>query len=149
MAAVVALSLVIWVLVRRAIQIDDDEAPSPLERAISGGTLAVVGILTILALYLFGSLLVIVGEALEAPLGSFGFLGTFFATIGEILEVGLGLISTLVAAAVVVTLASRLSYLIRWKWPQTARSAQLSARSPCWWTRSCHDRSGDQLVRSV
>ena len=121
-AAVVALSLVIWVLVRRAVQIDDDEAPSPLERAISGGTLALVGILTILALYLFGSLLVIVGEALEAPLGSFGFLGTFFATIGEILEVGLGLISTLVAAAVVVTLASRLSYLIRWKWPQTARS---------------------------
>ena len=65
----------------------------------------VIGIL--LALYFLSDLAVDLGHRLAEQLGSFDFLGTFFATLGEILRLILRPVSALIAAGVLMSVAGR------------------------------------------
>ncbi|MDJ0924026.1 MAG: ABC transporter permease subunit [Acidimicrobiia bacterium] len=113
----VLLPLAMYYTIRWAIPEHDVEPPSTQTKAARGAALGVVGFAGILFLYLFSELSMDVGGFLGDNLGLFGFLGTFIATMGELLEAILVIISAILGAGVLMNLAGRLGYAMRTRLP--------------------------------
>jgi phosphonate ABC transporter permease subunit PhnE len=78
----------------------------------------VAGLAGLVALLLLSRLLQQAGDAAARVLGPFGFVGGFFAGIGEILEVALTVIAAIAGAGILANLASRVGYAIRSRAPR-------------------------------
>jgi phosphonate ABC transporter permease subunit PhnE len=77
----------------------------------------------LVALYLLAFLSLEVGEWLAARLGFMAFLGSFIATMGELLEFGTVVLAALVGAAVLVIVANRLGHAMRRRLPRPTMQA--------------------------
>ena len=69
-------------------------------------------LLAILSLYLFSAISMRTGDALIAPLGSMGFLGKFVKSLGDILGFSVPLLTALMGAGVLGSVAGRLGQWI-------------------------------------
>ncbi len=103
--------------IRWAIPEHDVEPPTPQVKAVRGAVLGVVAFAGIVVLYLFSELSMDVGGFLADNLGILDFLGTFIATMGELLEAILLVVSAVLGAGVLMNLASRLGYSMRTRLP--------------------------------
>ena len=111
------ISTAMYYTIRWAIPEHDVEPPSTRLKAARGVALGGVSFAGIILLYLFAELSMDVGGFLRDRLGLFSFLGTFIATMGELLEVILVVLSALLGAGVLMNLASRLGYAMRTRLP--------------------------------
>ena len=105
-------------LARAGLPVEETEIPTRADKVRRGVFLVLAGALGLVGLLLVSRLLQLLGNGIAPVLGLFGFLGTFFADIGEILDVALSLIAALAAAGVFANLASRLGYGIRSRTPR-------------------------------
>lgn len=112
-AGLVVAASVTGLLVRAGIAADDTTVPSRSERLRRGGLLVLAGATGLVSLLLFSRLLQQVGAALAPALGPFGFIGTFFADIGEILDVAIAVIAALATAGLFANVAGRIGYAVR------------------------------------
>lgn len=111
-ALVVALA-VAGALVRMTVVPTEAEIPSPAERIRRGVGLVAAGVAGLIGLLILSRLFQVAGTGLADVLGPFGFIGAFFSSIGEILDVALTVIAALATAGVASHLASKLGYSIR------------------------------------
>lgn len=114
----VASIAVIWLLLRAAVPTVETEVPSRSEKVRRRALLAIAGVIGLSALLLLATLLQDIGGVLIATLGWFGFLGSFFSALGEIFEVGFGVIAALAVAGAFANLASKLGYALRKRAPR-------------------------------
>ncbi|MDJ0497113.1 MAG: ABC transporter permease subunit [Acidimicrobiia bacterium] len=113
----VVIPAAMYYTVKWAIPEHDVEPPSTQTKAARGIALGGVGFAGIVFLYLFSELSMDVGGFLGDNLGLFSFLGTFIATMGELLEAILVVISAVLGAGVLMNLAGRLGYAMRTRLP--------------------------------
>jgi phosphonate ABC transporter permease subunit PhnE len=116
-AALVFIPLAIRYALRWAIPEDEIDPPPPATRAARFGVLLLVAIASILWLIVLSQFLIGTGDALAVNLGVLAFIGRFVETLGEILDVIVGLLSALIGAGVLALLAGRLGYLLRSRLP--------------------------------
>lgn len=102
-----------WFLIRRAVPPVEDEPPSRMDRTQRGALMLLAGVVGLVAILLLSLLFQQLGAAMISNLGAFGFLGAFFTSVGEILDVALIVIAALGTAGVFAHLASKLGYAIR------------------------------------
>ncbi|MGH8928005.1 MAG: hypothetical protein ACRDWH_06620, partial [Acidimicrobiia bacterium] len=117
-SALALMSLVIipplgWRLARIALPAEETTRPTPRQRAGRALLLIVVVIAGIVSLYLAADLLQVAGNWLRARLGVFDFVGSFFATTGELLAFGLVILAAVFGAGALVMLSNRIGHAIR------------------------------------
>ncbi|NNF11273.1 MAG: ABC transporter permease subunit [Acidimicrobiia bacterium] len=104
----------------------EEEPPTSQERLSRGAVTAVVAVAGILLLYLVADLLGSFGDWLDDNGGPFGFIGSFLSSNGDILEAIIAVITALVTAGTLMSLAGRLGSWIRARVPRpTVRLATL------------------------
>lgn len=84
------------------------EPPTPSERSIRAVVISIASVGGIVVLFLLASLMVTVGDWLEPRLSAFEFLGSFVASLGDILNAIITLITALATAGVLMNLAGKL-----------------------------------------
>jgi phosphonate ABC transporter permease subunit PhnE len=84
-----------------------------MDRTQRGALMLLAGVVGLVAILLLSLLFQQLGAAMISNLGAFGFLGAFFTSVGEILDVALIVIAALGTAGVFAHLASKLGYAIR------------------------------------
>jgi phosphonate ABC transporter permease subunit PhnE len=109
---------VAWFLVRRAVPPVEDEIPTRIDRTRRGALLLLAGVVGLIGILLLSLLFQELGAAMISNLGVFGFIGSFFTSVGEILDVALIVIAALGTAGVFAHLASKLGYAIRSRAPR-------------------------------
>lgn len=112
--------LAVWGIVRWAVPPEEATVPSTSTKFLRFIALLAAALLTLLFLFTLSSLLLSVGQALEKPLGVFGFLGTFIAGIGDIIGLLIVFASAVTVAAVLVSGASSIGQLIVERLPVAA-----------------------------
>jgi phosphonate ABC transporter permease subunit PhnE len=122
-AILVVTALIVWRLVRFALPGEETARPPVAVRTIRVLALATAAVGTLVALYLLAFLSLEVGEWLAARLGFMAFLGSFIATMGELLEFGTVVLAALVGAAVLVIVANRLGHAMRRRLPRPTMQA--------------------------
>ncbi|MGQ0848872.1 MAG: ABC transporter permease subunit [Actinomycetota bacterium] len=100
-------------LVRRSLPPDETVRPNVATRLTRAGLLVIAGLGGILVLYLAADLLQIGGTWSSDILGVFGFLGSFFATVGELLEFGIVVITAIFGSGLLVVVANRAGHALR------------------------------------
>lgn len=108
---------VAWFLVRAAVPPVEEGIPTRLDRLKRGVLLIIAGVVGLIGLLFLSRLFQEAGTAMISALGPFGFIGSFFRAIGEILDVALTVIAALATAGVFANLASKLGYAIRSRAP--------------------------------
>ncbi|GAP14155.1 ABC-type phosphate/phosphonate transport system, permease component [Longilinea arvoryzae] len=111
-AFLLLLPLLIWYGIRWAIPPEEVSKPKlgmRIARIVAMAILAMVGILV---LYLLSSLAIRIGDALVKPLQAMGFLGKFVASLGDILSFSISVITALICAGILGSLAGRLGQAI-------------------------------------
>ncbi len=122
----IAGPMVVWLTFRWALPAEEERAPSPGVRFMRLFVLLISVLLGICSLFVFSSVTVSLGLRLVKPLGSFGFLGNFLSTLGDILGLSLVLISALAGAAVTGSLAGRSGqWIVEHTTPPVYRSLNL------------------------
>jgi len=114
---VVAVAAAIF-LVRRAVPPVEDEIPTRADRIQRGSLLLLAAVVGLVAILLLSLLFQELGAAMLSSLGPLGFIGAFFSSVGQILDVALILIAALGTAGVSAHLASKLGYAIRNRAPR-------------------------------
>jgi len=109
----VAIPVVMWFAVRWAIPAVDDEPPSPGLRLGRAVVLVASALGGVLVLFLLASLLTKGGDWLAPRLASFGFLGSFFSSLGDILAAIITVVTALATAGVLMNLAGRLGMSLK------------------------------------
>lgn len=110
--SLVAVPLIVLGALRWAMPQEEGGVVNPGTRALRLGVL-VLGVLgVILALYFLSDLAVATGLALAPALGAFSFLGTFVASLGEILRLTLVPISALIGGGILLNMAGRAGQLL-------------------------------------
>ena len=102
-----------WWLLRTSLPTVDAGVPTRAERIRRGVLLVLAGTIGLIGLLFTSRFLEDIGDRMHAILGWFGFIGSFFSAIGEILDVAFTVIAALGVAAVASHLASKLGYAIR------------------------------------
>lgn len=120
LAGVAVVGGLAWFLARAALPTVDAGVPARSERIRRVSLLMVAGAAGLVALLLTALWLQVIGSAVVSALGWFGFLGSFFDALGEILDVGFTVIAALAVAAVFTHLASKLGYGLRKLMPRPA-----------------------------
>jgi phosphonate ABC transporter permease subunit PhnE len=118
LVGLVATLAIATYLARAGIRVDDTEVASRADKLRRGLFVVVAGLAGLVALLLLSRLLQQAGDAAARVLGPFGFVGGFFAGIGEILEVALTVIAAIAGAGILANLASRVGYAIRSRAPR-------------------------------
>ncbi len=116
--AIVGAVAVAWYLIRAGVPPVETSVPTRAERARRGALLILAGAIGLVALLLLSLLLQEVGAVMEANLGWFDFLGSFFAALGEIVDVAFTVIAALAVGAVFAHIASKLGYAVRKRSPR-------------------------------
>ncbi|MGH8912270.1 MAG: ABC transporter permease subunit [Acidimicrobiia bacterium] len=111
--AMVATAGLAWFLARTALPTVDTGVPTRAERLRRGLLLVGAGAVGLMALLLTSLWLQAQGSSMVSALGWFGFLGSFFAALGEILDVAFTVIAALAVGAVFAHLSSKLAYAVR------------------------------------
>jgi phosphonate ABC transporter permease subunit PhnE len=121
---VLLLTLAIgWLIIRRAIPAEETEQPLRGQRIQRASLLVLVFLLVLLGLYLAANLAQELGGWLTPRLGAFDFLGRFLATIGELISVGLVVISAIFGAGVLVMTFNRFGHGLRRRVPSNSLNA--------------------------
>lgn len=113
-----ALSLVVlvalaWLLLRWTFPPEEeDEPPGPGLRALRVAALIVVAFLVLIISYIVADLLILLGGWMEDLVTGARFLGTFVVSLGEIVEIGIPVFSSLIGAFALSVAASRVGYVI-------------------------------------
>ena len=110
---IIVLPVLMVLAFRWSLPAIEDEPPSPGLRLARAGVLIVAAIAGIVVLFLVANLLGRFGNWLAPKLGSFGFLGGFSATLGDLLSAVISLLTALMAAAVLVNLAGRIAIWLK------------------------------------
>jgi phosphonate ABC transporter permease subunit PhnE len=110
---VIVLPALIYVAFRWALPAVEDEPPTPALRLARAVVLTIAAVAGVVVLFLVANLLSRFGGWLQPKLGSFGFLGGFSSSIGDILAALISLIAALMAAAVLASLAGRFAGWLR------------------------------------
>jgi len=109
---VIIAPLLVWGATRFAVPPVEERAPGlPLRAARLVALLAAV-VVAVLGLYLTAQLAATLGDSLRPTLGPLGFLGEFFADLGDILSLVLAPAAAIITGATLGSLASRLGQLI-------------------------------------
>lgn len=114
---VATIAIAGW-LIRTAISPTEIEVPTRAERVQRMLLLVLAALAGLVAVLVMAVLFQDLGDFLSDTLGWFGFVGAFFSSIGEILDVAFPLITALGAAGFLAQLASRLGYAIRSRAPR-------------------------------
>ena len=93
---------------RWALPAVEDEPPTPAERGARAVVITIASVGGIVVLFLLASLSVTVGDWLAPRLAAFEFIGSFVASLGDILNAIITLITALATAAVFMSLAGKL-----------------------------------------
>ncbi|GIV76875.1 MAG: hypothetical protein KatS3mg050_1269 [Litorilinea sp.] len=112
LGGLIVTPVVVWGALRWGLPQEDATPPSGGNRLLQVLVLLVSLLGILLMLYLLGELAMALGEALATWLGPFAFLGTFVATLGEILRLILVPICALIGAGLAVGLAGRVGQLL-------------------------------------
>jgi phosphonate ABC transporter permease subunit PhnE len=112
LVALILAPVLIWLGVRWAIPPEEEKKPSIGLRIARLVIMLIMALLSILMLYLLSALVMRIGNALITPLGVMGFLGKFFSTLGDILGFSVPLLSALIGAGVLGSVAGRLGQWI-------------------------------------
>jgi len=104
----VVIPILMWFAFRWALPPVEEEPPTPAERGIRAVVIAIASVGGIVVLFLLSSLLVTVGDWLAPRLAAFDFIGSFVASIGDILNAIITLMTALATAGVLMNLAGRL-----------------------------------------
>lgn len=135
LGAVVAAAVAL-VLARAAFPPAELEAPSRADRVRRGLLFAAAAAGGLVALLFTAVLFQQIGEGLTSVLGRLGFIGAFFSSIGEILEVAMTVIAALAAAGFAASLATKLGYSVRSRTPRplllTLNFVLLAAAGAVW-----------------
>ena len=86
----------------------EEEPPTPAERSVRAGVIAIASVGGIVVLFLLASLMVTVGDWLAPRLSAFDFIGSFVANLGDILNAIITLLTALATAGVLMNLAGKL-----------------------------------------
>ena len=84
------------------------EPPTPSERGIRAAVISIASVGGIVVLFLLSSLLVTVGDWLAPRMSAFEFIGSFLASLGDILNAIITLMTALATAGVLMNLAGKL-----------------------------------------
>ncbi len=104
----VAIPILMVMAFRWALPPVEEEPPTPSERGIRAAVMSAASVGGIVVLFLLASLMVTVGEWLEPRLSGFDFLGSFVASLGDILNAIITLLTALATAGVLMNLAGKL-----------------------------------------
>lgn len=110
--AIIVGPLLIWGAARWAVPPEERRVPTIWLRLARQAALLVAVVISVLALFLVAQLASDLGAALRDRLGALGFLGEFFADLGDIVSLLIVPIAALAAGAVVGSLASRLGQML-------------------------------------
>jgi len=108
-----AVPVVVVAILQAAVPPKDDVPVPATTRAARQAALLGAGIVGLLGIQFASEISDRVGRAIEGPLGPFGFLGGFLQQLSQLNDVLTPIITAIAGAAVMITLASRLGYLIR------------------------------------
>jgi phosphonate ABC transporter permease subunit PhnE len=117
LVGIVLIPIAMYFAIRWAIPEHDVEPPTTQVKAARGAALGGVAFAGIIVLYLLAELSMDVGSFLADNLGLFSFLGTFIATVGELIEAIMPVVSAVLGAGVLMNLAGRLAYSMRTRLP--------------------------------
>jgi phosphonate ABC transporter permease subunit PhnE len=113
LAGLAVCVVVIWLSALWAFPSEEEERrPNISKRLGRIAAMLAAAITAIFFLYLLADIAVVTGDLLEDALGSFGFLGAFVSSLGEILHLLVALIAALVGGAAVSSLLGRLGTLL-------------------------------------
>jgi phosphonate ABC transporter permease subunit PhnE len=108
LVGVVLIPVILWYAIRWALPPVEETTPAAALRAARLTVLLFALLLVIVFLFLLANLAGLMGNAVIASLGAFGFLGKFLASLGELLRFSITLISALTGAGIVNTIAGKL-----------------------------------------
>ena len=91
----------------------EDEPPTPMERSGRAVVIFIASVGGVVVLFLLASLMVTVGDWLAPRLSAFDFLGSFVASLGDILNAIITLLTALATAGVFMNLAGKLGMWMR------------------------------------
>jgi len=112
LAGIIAGGLFLWYTIRQALPQEEISKPTFLVRTGRTALLILDVFVTVLCLFLLSNLADILGNTTASVIGTFGFIGTFIADLGEILRMSLVLLVALAGAGVLSSSASKLSKII-------------------------------------
>ena len=113
----IIIPAVVWVAVRWAVPPIEEEPPGTGMRLARASTLAASGLACVVALFVLANLMTKAGDWLAPRMASMGFLGSFVASLGDILNVIITAVSALAATGVLVTLAGKLGMWMKSRLP--------------------------------
>src|SRR5690606_3482522 len=116
--ALALAAILAYLAARAALPTVEDHVPTRAERLRRALLLIVAGALGLVGLLVLSLLFQAIGTAARSALGWFGFIGSFFAALGEIFDVAFVVIAALATAGVFAQLASKLGYAIRSRMPR-------------------------------
>jgi len=108
----VALAIAGWLALRLTLREDDDEPVTPAERALRWSVVAAVVVGALFSIGFFGRFLFEVGSDLREPLGTFGFLGGFIRTVGDLLTTFLTFTAALTTGVAAAVLGTKLGHFV-------------------------------------
>jgi phosphonate ABC transporter permease subunit PhnE len=108
-----------WALLRWALPQEESHPPSASTRVARAAAMIVAILVVILCLFLVSHYARQWGSALAGPLRSFGFLATFMANLGEIIEALLTLTISIASGAVMGSFGGRFGQWIAERTPKT------------------------------
>lgn len=91
---------------------EDIEKPGIGLRVVRFLVMVMVAAIAVMSLFLLSSLLMTIGKALIGVLGSFGFIGKFFADLGDILEMIMVMLTAIGVAGVFSNFAGKVGRII-------------------------------------
>lgn len=86
----------------------EEEPPTPAERSVRALVISIASVGGIVVLFLLANLMVTVGEWFAPRMAAFDFLGSFVASLGDILNAIITLLTALATAGVLMNLAGKL-----------------------------------------
>jgi phosphonate ABC transporter permease subunit PhnE len=114
---VILLSIIVgsgiaYGLFKWAVPPEELEPPTSKTRFIRSLTLVLTALVGVFVLFMVSKLMIIIGTSASANLGGFGFLGSFFADLGDILGMIMVIVTALLGAGVLSGISGKAGNLI-------------------------------------
>lgn len=120
--SIIVGSVVAYGLFKWAVPPEELEPASGKIRFVRSLTLVLITLISVFVLFMVSKLMIIIGTTASGKLGGFGFLGSFFADIGDILGMIMVLVTALLGAGVLSGIGGKTGNLLLKKFtPQIHR----------------------------